>query len=256
MKRLVVMALYLFTFLVAPQVSGLRSRTATAAEVAPTKPTADPLADILASLETPPAPDLVKPNLLPGEHWVPTFKLTEEVDGPIVKTLIANIKSANELGAEAILLQINSPGGSVWDGFDLMQAMEESNIPVNCVVDGMAASMAYNILQSCNTRMMTPRSTLMVHQAALGGQVYGHQDTFATLAARLAAVDEAMLWQEGHRLHITLDQLRAKVAHGAEWWTAFHEAKEVGQVDRVVKSIRQVQDSYRLTLHPPRKQVR
>lgn len=98
-----------------------------------------------------------------GKSPVYIIRLTGEVDEDTAKATIVSLAALREMHAEAVVLEINSEGGEVEAGFVIAKAIEDSQAPVHCVVDGEALSMAYFILQSCDTRSITPRSKLMAH---------------------------------------------------------------------------------------------
>lgn len=59
---------------------------------------------------------------------------------------------------------INSPGGSVIDGFILVDMIEKSSIPVYTIVRGMAASMAVPLLLSGKKKYAYKHSVFLIHQ--------------------------------------------------------------------------------------------
>ena len=69
---------------------------------------------------------------------------------------------------EPITLQINSPGGSVYDGLRLFNTMKSLESPVNTVCDGMAASMAAVILISGVDRLAEQGCRVMIHEVSAG----------------------------------------------------------------------------------------
>jgi ATP-dependent Clp protease protease subunit len=67
-----------------------------------------------------------------------------------------------------ITLIINSYGGSAYDGWALINAIETSNTPIIGVVIGSAMSMALAVFVACHQRIMGLFSTLMYHEVASG----------------------------------------------------------------------------------------
>lgn len=69
-----------------------------------------------------------------------------------------------------ITLYLNTPGGSVYDGLGIVDAMNFIQCPVQTVVLGMAASMG-SVLASAGEkgqRFVLPNSTIMIHQVLSG----------------------------------------------------------------------------------------
>jgi ATP-dependent Clp protease protease subunit len=131
----------------------------------------------------------------------------------------------------AIFLEIDSEGGEVDAGFALTKAIEASPVPVICIVDGQAASMAFYVLQSCDVRAMTPRSSLMMHQVTLIGAIKA--SNIKALQKQIDTYNKAMVGQCAAKMKLTSAQISAKIADG-DWWMGTDEALEVGAIDSVV----------------------
>lgn len=163
------------------------------------------------------------------EDGVKYLILDTQVDDQSVAPLIDAINSVDQ--EKYIVLEINSPGGSITDGFRLVKAIENSKVPVQCVVDGDADSMAFYILESCNTRIMTKRSVAMAHQAAVAALMYGHQDQWANVARRLKAIDHAMSEFLASKMHMKTADFEKKIEGGKEWWMNSDEALNAHAID-------------------------
>jgi ATP-dependent protease ClpP protease subunit len=258
-KRYVALILALaFVFAFAPYHSGLRtSPTAQTIRIADLK-SADPTERMLRRLlsgedDEPLTPNLKRPLLAKGEHWVPLLRFTNtEVDDESVAKTGKLIQEANAAGVDAIVLELATPGGSVMAGMELARQIEMSHAPVYCVADGEVASMGFYILQSCMTRMMTKRSVLMMHEPAVTAQIHGKQTDYRNIQSALHAMAEAMLDFEARRLKISKDAARKKIENGQDWNMLYDEARAVGAVDGVVPSVEAVQAAYQHRLrHPP-----
>ncbi len=134
-------------------------------------------------------------------------------------------------GATAVTVHINSPGGSVFAGFKMGQALERSKLKSVCVVDGMAASMGFYILQSCTERTMTDRSLLMGHAPATSTS--GMEQEMANTLALLKALNHAMATHITARSNMTLAEYLQKIAGGGELWLTSDEALRWGFVDSI-----------------------
>ena len=95
-----------------------------------------------------------------------------------VDSQIANIITAQLLFLESsdpkkdIIMYVNSPGGSVYDGLGIYDTMQYVNPEVATICTGMAASMAA-VLMSAGTkgkRAALPHSRIMIHQPSGGMQ--------------------------------------------------------------------------------------
>ena len=78
-----------------------------------------------------------------------------------------------------IYLYINSPGGSVTDGFGIIDTMNYIKCPVTTICVGMAASMGALLLASGTKgkRYATPNSEILIHQPLIGGGGISGQTT-------------------------------------------------------------------------------
>jgi ATP-dependent Clp protease protease subunit len=241
MKRVLVLLLGLFTFLAAPQIPTLR--TASAAVVAATVNGPDPdIMKILEALEKKDEVEVSCESMDGNDKCVPSYRFNEEVDESSAGRAIRWIQAANEAGADELMIEINTPGGSVPDGFELARAIENSEAPVTCVVDGDAASMGFYLLQSCDYRAMTKRSKLMAHEPALGGSFRGQPNQWEAIAQMMKAERDALAEHCNHRLNITLQRYHELTDGGKMWWLLHEEAKKVAAVDEVVKSVRSMHE--------------
>lgn len=140
------------------------------------------------------------------------------------------------------VLELNTPGGSVPDGQRLAKYIEDFGKPMYCIVDGEAYSMGFYLLQTCDTRIMTRRSSLMAHEPALGGRLYGNQHYYRDLANVLEALSNAMAEHEAAKLCITPEAFKKGIENKA-WWMDWKEAMRIGAVDYVASSLKAVLES-------------
>lgn len=173
-----------------------------------------------------------------GEKCVPTHRIATEIDEASTAKAIKWIEAANKAGASALLLEMNTPGGSVPDGFELAKAIENSAAPVSCVIDGEGASMGFYLLQSCEKRYMTKRSKLMAHEPALSGQMRGTPNQWQAITDMLKAERDALAEHCAARLKVSLKYYHSRTDGGQMWWMTHVEATKVAAVDEVVKSVK------------------
>lgn len=183
------------------------------------------------------------PSDLAGKLAVVYFEGT--VTDKSVDAIIGFIEKVNELRMGAIVISIDSPGGYVQAGIKLTHAMERSSVPVFCVVDGQADSMAFYILQACRTRLMTRRSLLMVHEPSTTGE--GNLHDMRAIVEQLQALTNSMAQFESARLNISRAELERRIRN-REWWMQPAEALRVGAVDAVVESEAELLTSLRASL--------
>lgn len=93
-----------------------------------------------------------------------------DVNSTMANILTAQLLWLDQQSDKPINMYINSPGGSVIDGLQLIDTMNFINAPISTTCLGMAASMGAVIL-SCGDkgkRFALPHSRVMIHQVSSG----------------------------------------------------------------------------------------
>lgn len=105
------------------------------------------------------------------EFWnLRTIRLKGTVGGSSVTKLIRQISTLNEIDKlNPIIMIIDSPGGAVFPGFNLINAMNNSFAPIHTVCDGLAVSMAAVVLSNGSQRYVNSACIFMIHEVAGGG---------------------------------------------------------------------------------------
>lgn len=197
-----------------------------------------------------PTPTIDTASISSSEALVPKITFDVGVDDDAVEATIALMNKSVEAGAKAVVIEFNTPGGSVDAGFKLAKAIEDSPIPVHCVVDGMAASMGFYLLQSCSTRTMTSRSTLMAHEPAIGtAKFYGQQVRWQNIAELLRTTASAANHHLCHRMAISFEDFSKRIDGGREWWFTSEEALKWKAVDVVISDVPTMLQELRTTGH-------
>jgi ATP-dependent protease ClpP protease subunit len=75
-------------------------------------------------------------------------------------------RALGKVTASRIALHVNSPGGDVWDGVTIMNALLQHPATVTAYVDGLAASIASVIVMGADEVEMGLGSQLMIHDAS------------------------------------------------------------------------------------------
>ena len=135
---------------------------------------------------------------------------------------------------ETVHMEINSPGGSVFDGyriFNALEGMKQRGVEVVATVNGKAASMATVILMAADKRQITKGSAMLVHDASVGthGNAAEHLKSAKILEAISAEISEIYAEKTGS----TAEEMRDLMAED-RWMTA-SEALEKGFIDQILK---------------------
>lgn len=99
----------------------------------------------------------------PDEADVYVYDAIGGWDGVAAENFVRDLRAIN---ARNINLRINSPGGSVFDGITIANALRAHSARVTTYVDGIAASIASVIALAGDRIVMMPQSQLMIHDAS------------------------------------------------------------------------------------------
>lgn len=132
--------------------------------------------------------------------------------------------------APNIRVEINSPGGDVWDGVAIYNALRAHPAKVTTRVDGIAASIASVIAQAGDHRVMLGGSQMMIHNA--WGLTVGDHGDHEDMAAMLMHQDDVIAGIYAQRSGGTKDQFKALM--DAETWLTAEAAVELGLADEVI----------------------
>ncbi len=139
-----------------------------------------------------------------------SMSLRSEVDDASTSRLILQLM---EYKGEKVYLYINSPGGSIIAGNQLIQAIHSSGHKVVCIAD-FAASMAFSILQSCDTRLVTDDAIVMQHQGST--EVRGNMTKLKKEVEFLQKLTDGLNKDDSSRIGMSLEAFQAKIHD--EWW--------------------------------------
>lgn len=92
---------------------------------------------------------------------------------------------------EELVLEINSIGGSVYDGNEVFSLLEECQNPTRAVIQSLAASAASYMILPCDRIEMHLPAQLMIHRATRGA--WGNVDALRQAAQQLDVTDTAIL---------------------------------------------------------------
>jgi ATP-dependent protease ClpP protease subunit len=183
-------------------------------------------------------PEPPKPKLEPkkGKHYYPLIKIDEAITRATATRVVDLIEQANKAKAEGIVIELDSPGGSVMAGMDIVHAIEDSDIPVKCIDKFESASMAAVIFESCSERVMLKPASLMFHEVRLSANFSLNPNEAQSLAdwlkATQAGISEVCIAQS----NVTMGEFYAKTNGGREWWVNWEEALATGFADKTAKS--------------------
>ena len=138
------------------------------------------------------------------------------------------VREVNDLDVDEIELHLNSPGGGVWDGMAIMNALRAHRAAVEVHIDGIAASIASIIAMAGDEVVMSRGSQMMIHNAST--ITWGDSAQLRKDAAILDKSDENMAGIYAAKAGGEPADWRALMA--AETWYNAGEAVSAGLADR------------------------
>jgi ATP-dependent Clp protease protease subunit len=212
-------------------VVGINAKPTTETVTAPTKA---PISSAVIQAET--TADSVENALTAG---VPTQLVTKrgqtvtlnaQVDEYSASQVTSSLLEASKTH-KTLYIFINSPGGSVLHGAQILSAMK-ALYPTHHIVTvctGICASMAAIIFEYGEERVMASEGILMFHQAS--GGVRGELPRMINLLKAITAYTDAMDSGIARRVGISLDTYKQSIAN--ELWLTSGQAVRSKYADRV-----------------------
>jgi ATP-dependent Clp protease protease subunit len=148
---------------------------------------------------------------------------------------IIEFNDAYEDPEAPINLIINSPGGSVYDGFALIGIMETSPIPIHTYAYGQIMSMALPIFVSGHMRFASPYTTFMYHNISWDcgyEKVEWHRQELKE-GDRLQKLYNEVLHK---RTKLPKSSMEDVIRTKSEWYFTSTEAKKYKVTDRILQS--------------------
>ena len=149
----------------------------------------------------------------------------------------AELKVIGALKADKIIVNIDSPGGSVYHGMSIHDLLAQHTAKKEVRIIGMAASIASVIAQAGDTRKIYDNALFMIHRAM--GIGIGNANEMRNLVDQLNIIDSKMV-----NIYIKRGADQAKVNdlmdvnNGNGKWIDGKEAKDLGFIDEVFEPMK------------------
>jgi ATP-dependent protease ClpP protease subunit len=130
---------------------------------------------------------------------------------------------------DQIDLRINSPGGSVFEGLAIYNALVASKATVSVYVDGLAASIVTVIAMSGDTISMAENAVWMIHEPRAIES--GTSEDMMRMASTLETLTNSAVGIYASRTG--RDEAEIRTAMKAETWYSAAEAKAAGFIDAI-----------------------
>ena len=163
--------------------------------------------------------------------------LNTTVESTMANILTAQLLWLDQQSDKPINMYINSPGGSVIDGLQLIDTMNFINAPISTTCLGMAASMGAVIL-SCGEkgkRFVLPHSRVMIHQAS--GGFNGKSEDVKTSYEQLLRCQNDIYEILSKNIGLDYKEIEALCSNTDKWFIG-QEAIDLGIADKVVETVK------------------
>lgn len=142
------------------------------------------------------------------------------------------VNDLSAVTATTITVHINSPGGDVFDGIAILNALRQHESHIVTQVDGLAASAASFIAMGGDEIVMAPNSQMMIHDPR--GICVGTSKDMTAYAALLTKVSDNMAAIYAEQAGEDAAFWRVEMAK--ETWYTAEEAVAAGLADRVLET--------------------
>ena len=159
--------------------------------------------------------------------------LNTSIEPTMVNILTAQLLWLDQQSDKPINMYINSPGGSVIDGLQLIDTMNFINAPISTTCLGMAASMGAVIL-SCGEkgkRFALPHSRVMIHQAS--GGFNGKSEDVKTSYEQLRRCQKDIYEILSQNIGVEYEEIERLCSNTDKWFIG-REAIDLGIIDKIV----------------------
>lgn len=163
--------------------------------------------------------------------------ISTEIEPQMADAVMKQLLYMNDEGLKPIKLYINSPGGDVRAGLEIIDTMFSIRPEVYTINTGLCASMGAVILSCGAKRMALPHSSVMIHQVSSGtqGKIFDMKAAFEE-SQRINNTTMGLLAENCGK---TLEELISDTP--VDKWLTAQQALEYGIIDEITgKSHRRV----------------
>lgn len=170
-----------------------------------------------------------------------TVLISDPIDHKLASRVIAQLLYLDQEDPEKLIkIFINSPGGSVDDGFAIYDMIRFVRAPVKIISTGLAASAATVIMLAAKkeNRLAMPNARIMIHQPSM--RSFGAAEDIRRTAEQILKlrqrINELYAEETGQPL--------SKVSEDTDrdYWMTAQEAVEYGLISRVVSRYDEIED--------------
>ena len=149
--------------------------------------------------------------------------------------VVAAIENLRKQGCRNFKFYVNSEGGEVVQGCALFNYLDRTDIDVEWVIDGLAASMMAMLITNPRHKVSAARyAKLMYHRVQ--GSVYGNSAEVRSMAEMIDKFETSLIEMMARRMNEPVDEVRMEFfTDGLDHWMTAEEAKKRGLVDNIIE---------------------
>jgi len=144
------------------------------------------------------------------------------------------IDDLGKVSAKNITLRINSPGGDVFDGAAIYNAIQSHEANIHVSIEGLAASMASVVAMAGDTVSMAENALMMIHDPWT--MAVGDAGELRKTADTLDKVRSTLLNAYVKKADIESDKISDMMTE--ETWMDANEALEMGFIDSISDQVK------------------
>jgi ATP-dependent protease ClpP protease subunit len=148
-------------------------------------------------------------------------------------TVLKEISPKND----SYIVHIHSPGGDVFEGYAIYNAIKNTGKNITVQIEGVCASIATLIAAAGSRIIMNAKSQFMVHNPKITSVSGDHKD-LRNVAAQLERIKTQLIESWLGRTSLTVQQLSDM--YDNETWLTPEQAKDLGFVDEVQEVLKAV----------------
>lgn len=135
------------------------------------------------------------------------------------------------------IVHIHSPGGDVFEGYAIYNAIKNTGKNITVQIEGVCASIATLIASAGSKIIMNTKSQFMVHNPKITSVSGDHKD-LRNVAAQLERIKTQLIESWLGRTSLSVEQL--STMYDNETWLTPEQAKDLGFVDEVQEVLKAV----------------
>lgn len=154
-----------------------------------------------------------------------------DIDANVV---VAEIENLRKKGCRNFRFYVNSEGGEVIQGSALFNYLDRTDIDVEWVVDGVAASMMAMLISNPKHKVKAAKyASFMYHRVQ--GSCYGNSDEVRNLAAMIDTFEKSLVDMMASRMKVDAASVKKEFfTDGLDHWMNAEEAMRRGLVDEII----------------------